>query len=135
MARIATFAARPYRGANGDRFEQTPRNGRVSRTSGTIGRLHDGANDPIEGYKVITIDGAHVGTVTRSTDAGLVVRCRSWLRPSTRTLTHEQAVIRDVDRTVLILASPEALEQATGASETGRGSTRRLPDRPQTKSE
>jgi hypothetical protein len=77
----------------------------------TIGHTYSGASDRIDGYQVITIDGVRVGTVTSTSEHGLVVRCGSWPRRSLRALPVEQAVIRDIDRTVLMLASPEELQQ------------------------
>lgn len=80
-----------------------------------IGRKHQGTGDRIDGYQVITIDGVHVGTIGGVNEHGLLVRCGSWPRRSLRALPVEQAVVRDVDRTVLMLASPEELPRLAGA--------------------
>jgi hypothetical protein len=53
------------------------------------------------------------GTVTSTSEHGLVVRCGSWPCRSLRALPVEQAVIRDIDRTVLMIASPGELQQLT----------------------
>lgn len=93
-----------------------------------LGRGHRGERDPVEGYQVITIDGARVGTVAGSSSDGLVVRCGNWPRRSLRALPVEQAVIRDVDRTVLMLASPETLrrhEPPVGAATEARSEAAR----------
>jgi hypothetical protein len=79
--------------------------------SETVGHAYSGPSDRIDGYQVITIDGVRVGTVTSTSESGLVVRCGSWPRRSLRALPVEQAVIRDIDRTVLMLTSPEELQQ------------------------
>lgn len=79
--------------------------------SETVGHTYSGASDRVDGYQVITIDGVRVGTVTSTSEHGLVVRCGNWPRRSLRALPVEQAVIRDIDRTVLMLASPEELQQ------------------------
>jgi hypothetical protein len=79
--------------------------------SETIGHTYSGASDRIDGYQVITIDGVRVGTVTSTSEHGLVVRCGNWPRRSLRALPVEQAVIRDIDRTVLMLASPDELQR------------------------
>lgn len=76
-----------------------------------VGHTYSAASDRIDGYQVITIDGVRVGTVTSTSEHGLVVRCGSWPRRSLRALPVEQVVIRDIDRTVLMLSSPDELQQ------------------------
>lgn len=87
-----------------------------------IGRKHRGRGDHVEGYQVITIDGVRVGTVADVADDELLLRCGSWPRRTVRALPVEQAVVRDIDRTVLMLASPGELRLLSGnGSRTARG--------------
>jgi hypothetical protein len=88
----------------------------VAAIRGPLGRGHRGEHDRVEGYQVIMIDGGRVGTIVASDENGLVVRCGSWPRRSLRALPVGQAVIRDVDRTVLMLVSPETLPRLTASN-------------------
>jgi hypothetical protein len=106
--------------------------GATTMNSETIGRRHGGARDRVEGYQVITIDGARVGTVTSTSEHHLLVRWGSWPRRSLRALPVEQAVIRDLDRTVLMLTSPQALQRLArpaGALTRGTATVPRLRSR------
>jgi hypothetical protein len=76
----------------------------------TVGRTHSGGSiDRIDGYRVITIDGDRVGSVDSVNDGTIAIRSGPKLFRTVRLLPAELAVIRDIDRTVLILTAPEQL--------------------------
>jgi hypothetical protein len=103
--------------------------------SGILGRRTTGGDERVEGYQVITIDGVRVGTVAGARGEALLVRCGGWRRRGLRALPVERAVVRDVDRTVLMLASPDELDHvgrrnaglAAGVGGRGSRSGRRQP--------
>jgi hypothetical protein len=97
-----------------------------------VGRKPALGSDRIEGYQVITIDGVRVGNVLAIYGNEIAIRCGSWPFQRVRALPADLAVVRDVDRTVLMLASPDELTRLTtpaGSTGPGRAPSVRYRDR------
>jgi hypothetical protein len=75
----------------------------------SVGRKPTLGSDQIEGYQVITMDGVRVGNVLAVYEHQIAIRSGSWPFQRLRALSVDLAVVRDVDRTVLMLASPDDL--------------------------
>ena len=79
---------------------------------GPVGRRAAETTGPVDAYAVVTIAGQPIGTVAGVSDRTIVVEHGRWPFRSYRAIVAELAIVRDVDRTVIVLVSPQELAQS-----------------------